>query len=101
MVENWKEEKGFLSRSFEFNDFKEAFTFMTNAPPALAAITTIPANNHLVCLSPTNFLSNEIITIEVIKLSSNAEKKKDRLAIIQRSLALFLVVILFVINVKS
>ena len=29
MVENWKEEKGFLSRSFEFNDFQEAFVFMT------------------------------------------------------------------------
>lgn len=29
MVEKWKEEKGFLSRSFEFNDFQEAFTFMT------------------------------------------------------------------------
>ncbi len=29
MVDNWKEEKGFLSRSFEFNDFQEAFGFMT------------------------------------------------------------------------
>ena len=29
MVENWKESKGFLSREFEFNNFQEAFAFMT------------------------------------------------------------------------
>ncbi|MBL56084.1 MAG: pterin-4-alpha-carbinolamine dehydratase [Flavobacteriales bacterium] len=29
MVEHWTQEKGFLSRTFEFEDFQEAFTFMT------------------------------------------------------------------------
>lgn len=29
MVENWTEANGFLSREFEFENFQEAFTFMT------------------------------------------------------------------------
>ena len=47
-----------------------------HAPPALAAMTTMPAKSHRVCLSSISLRSKETITIDVVKLSSNAEKKE-------------------------
>ena len=47
-----------------------------HAPPALALMITAPAKSHRVGLSAINFRSKEIITIEVVRLSKAAEKKK-------------------------
>ena len=46
------------------------------APPALAAITVMPIKNNRCSLSIINFLSNETITIVVVRLSKMAERKK-------------------------
>ena len=70
------------------------------APPALAEIITIPAKIHLVSLSLISFLNKEIITIDVVRLSSTAEKKKVIMQIIQSSLTLLLVFILSVITLN-
>ena len=69
-----------------------------HAPPALAEITTIPANNHLVSLSEISFLRSEIITIDVVRLSSTAEKKNVRMQIIHINFTLLFVLILSVIT---
>src|SRR5688500_18098248 len=47
-----------------------------HAPPAFAAITIIPAKNNRIFLFGTNFLTSETITIAVVRLSSNADRKK-------------------------
>ena len=70
-----------------------------HAPPALAARITIPANNQRSFLS-TNFLSKAAITMEVVKLSKTAEKKKVNILNIQSNLTRFVVVILSVMTAK-
>ena len=70
------------------------------APPALAATTTIPAKNQRSYLSSINFLSKETITIVVVKLSKAAEKKKVSTLTIHNNFTLFFVVILSVIIEK-
>ena len=46
------------------------------APPALAAMTTIPAKNQRSRWSPISLRNSEIITMVVVRLSSTAERKK-------------------------
>ena len=70
------------------------------APPALAAITTIPIKNILVCLSLINFLNKETITMVVVRLSRTAERKNVTMLIIQSNLRLSFVVILLVMTSK-
>ena len=70
------------------------------APPAFAATTTIPAKNQRSYLSSISFLKREIITIEVVKLSRAAEKKKVKTLIIHSNLTFLVVVILSVIIAK-
>ena len=53
------------------------------APPALAATTTIPANSQRVCRSSISLRSSDTITIDVVKLSNKAEKKNVRTHTIQ------------------
>ena len=57
-----------------------------NAPPALAAITTIPANNKRIFPSGNNLLNKETINMVVVKLSSTAESIKVTIAINQSKL---------------
>jgi hypothetical protein len=47
-----------------------------HAPPALAAITIIPPKNKRMSLFGTSFRISDTITMEVVRLSSNADKKK-------------------------
>ena len=47
-----------------------------HAPPALAAIITIPAKNFRWSASEMIFRSKETITIAVVRLSRTAERKK-------------------------
>ena len=53
------------------------------APPALAAMTTIPAKSQRVWRSSMSLRNNDTITIDVVRLSSKAEKKKVRMQTIQ------------------
>ena len=69
-----------------------------HAPPALAAKTTIPIKNIMICLSLINFLSNETITIVVVRLSSTEERKNVRMEIVQSSLRTSVVFIFSVIT---
>src|SRR5690554_6814609 len=71
-----------------------------HAPPALAAIITIPEKNQRSFLSPISFLNSEIITIDVVRLSKAAEKKKVNRQIIQSSFTLLVVFIRLVITAK-
>ena len=70
------------------------------APPALAAMMTIPAKNLRCSASLINFLSNETMTMEVVRLSKTEERKKVMMETIQRSLTVFLVVMRSVIMRK-
>ena len=70
------------------------------APPALAAITTMPAKNSRVSRSATSFRSNEIITMVVVRLSSTADRKNVNQLTIQSSWTLFLALIRSVISEK-
>ena len=63
------------------------------APPAFAATTTMPAKSHLVCLSSINLRNKDTMTMEVVKLSNNAEKKNVKTQTIQSILTLLRVVI--------
>src|SRR5688572_25563849 len=47
-----------------------------HAPPALAAMTIIPAKNKRMSLLGTNFRTRETITMAVVRLSKRAERKK-------------------------
>ena len=49
-----------------------------HAPPELAEMTTIPANNQRVGRSAINLRNKETITMDVVKLSNKAEKKNVR-----------------------
>src|SRR5690554_4958514 len=69
-----------------------------HAPPALAAMITIPAKSQRSFLSPISFLNKEIITIDVVRLSKAAEKKNVKRQIIQSSFILLVVFILLVIT---
>ena len=71
-----------------------------HAPPAFAAITTIPTNTHRVFWSFTNLRSRDTITMVVVRLSKAAEKKNVRIQMIQSSLVMFFVFILSVITAK-
>ena len=62
-----------------------------HAPPALAAITIIPANHRRSSFSVKIFEHNEVITIAVVKLSSNAERKKVNTVIISNNFCLLVV----------
>src|SRR5438105_14074465 len=55
-----------------------------HAPPALAAITIIPAKNIRMCLSGISFLINDTITMEVVRLSKMEERKNVTQQISQR-----------------
>ena len=57
-----------------------------HAPPALAAITTMPARIHRSCLSFTSLRSNAHITIVVVMLSSAALRKKVMVPTTQMSI---------------
>ena len=63
------------------------------APPALAEMMTAPAKSQRVGLSAMSFRSREIITMEVVRLSSAAEKKKVRVAMIHSRRPFFRVLI--------
>src|SRR5688572_22566512 len=68
-----------------------------HAPPALAAITIIPAKNSRMSLFGTNFLIKDTITIEVVRLSNKAERKNVTQQITHSKAFGFLVFILSVI----
>ncbi len=70
------------------------------APPALAAMIIIPANNQRSALSFISFRITAAITMEVVRLSKAAEKKKVVKAKIHISFTLFVVVILSVTTPK-
>jgi hypothetical protein len=70
------------------------------APPALAAMMTIPANQSLSSFSVNIFVHNEVITIAVVRLSSRAERKKVSTVMMNRSFFLLFVDILWVIISK-
>ncbi len=69
-----------------------------HAPPALAAITTMPAKNKRIFLLGTSFRSRETITIEVVRLSNNADRKNVTQQTTHIRVFGFLVVIRSVIN---
>src|SRR5688572_1232691 len=71
-----------------------------HAPPALAAITIIPAKKSLISLLGINLRIKDTITIEVVRLSSTDERKKVTQQIIQRSDFAFSVLIRSVIKRK-
>src|ERR1035437_6585515 len=60
-----------------------------HTPPALAAITTMPTNNKRSSWFLTSFLSNDTITMVVVRLSRMAERKNERKPTIQIKLRLF------------
>ena len=68
------------------------------APPALAAMITMPANIHRVGLSSTSFFNSEIITMDVVKLSKMAEKKKVNQQMIHIKVTILLVLIRLVMT---
>ena len=70
------------------------------APPAFAAITTIPVNTILISPFGINFLKSVTIMIAVAKLSSKAERTKVIKATIHNNLNTDVVLILLVITVK-
>ena len=70
------------------------------APPALAAITIRPAKYHRIFWSSMIFDTSDTITMVVVKLSSNDERKKVIMVIMASSLLAFLVWILSVITRK-
>ena len=70
------------------------------APPALAAITTIPVNIILISPFGINFLKSVTIIIAVAKLSNKADKTKVIKATIHNNLKTEVVLILLVITVN-
>ncbi|MCL1848685.1 MAG: hypothetical protein FWF83_03295 [Clostridiales bacterium] len=66
-----------------------------HAPPAFAAITIIPAKYQRVFFPPTNFHIRLIITMVVVRLSSNDDMKNVIDAIIQSNFTLSVVLITF------
>ncbi len=56
-----------------------------HAPPALAAITIIPAKNNRMSLFGINLRIKDTITMEVVRLSSTDERKKVTQHIIHKS----------------
>ena len=70
------------------------------APPALAAMITIPAKNFRWSEFEIIFQSKETITIEVVRLSRTAERKKANKPIVQSKVTDFLLEIWSVIILK-
>src|SRR6187402_1743684 len=64
-----------------------------HAPPALAAITIMPANQNLSCLLFNNLEQSDVITMAVVRLSNKAERKKVIKVTVKSSLDLLVVVI--------
>ena len=71
-----------------------------HAPPALAAITMIPAKNQRSSLRPNIFRLTAIITIVVVRLSSTALRKNVTKPIIHNRVVIFVVLILSVMTLK-
>src|ERR1041385_3784312 len=71
-----------------------------HAPPAFAAITTIPAKNRRMSLLGISLRISDTITIAVVRLSSIDERKKLTQQMIQRSVLGFFVRILSVMMLK-
>ena len=71
-----------------------------HAPPALAEMITIPAYSQRVSLSAMSFLKRETMTIDVVRLSKTAEKKKVSSAKIHIKMTLLLVLIRSVMTEK-
>ena len=71
-----------------------------HSPPALAAITIIPANQNLSFFSLNILEYSDVITMAVVKLSSRAERKKVSEIIIRNNLDLLVVFIFCVIMSK-
>src|SRR6478735_3351069 len=63
------------------------------APPALAAITIIPAKNKRMSLLGISFRTSESITIVVVRLSSTDDKKNVTQQMIHNNVLGFLVLI--------
>ena len=59
------------------------------APPALAAMTTMPAKSQRVCRSSMSLRNSDTMTMDVVKLSSRAEKKKVKTHTIHSIFTLF------------
>lgn len=70
------------------------------APPALAAITIVPANQSRSSLSCNNLVHNDTITMAVVRLSSRAERKNEIPVMINNSLRLLVVFIFWVMISK-
>ena len=70
------------------------------APPALAAITIIPAKNRRISLSGINLRTNETITMVVVRLSNTEDRKKATIQTTQRRAIGFLVLIRSVMNLN-
>ena len=68
------------------------------APPALAAMMIIPAKIHLSFCPVTSLRTMETITIAVVRLSMNAERKNAMILRIQRSFRFLRTLILSVIT---
>jgi hypothetical protein len=71
-----------------------------HAPPALAAMTIIPAKKSRMSLFGINFLISETITIDVVRLSRTDERKKVTQQMIHSNDFAFFVVILSVMKRK-
>ncbi len=71
-----------------------------HAPPALAAITIMPAKVNFNSLSWINLRMSDIITIDVVRLSNTAERKNVTQHIIHSSELTFFVLMRSVINRK-
>jgi hypothetical protein len=71
-----------------------------HAPPALAAMMIIPAKNNRISLFGMSVLINETMTIDVVRLSSTADKKNVIQQIIHKSNFGFFVLIVLVITLK-
>src|SRR5688572_4809689 len=63
------------------------------APPALAAMTIMPAKNKRMFLFGTSFRTRETMTIDVVRLSRMAERKKVTPQIIHNNVFGFFVLI--------
>ena len=70
------------------------------APPALAAITIIPAKNRRISLSGINFRIKDTITMVVVKLSKTEERKKATKQTTQSNTIGFLVLMRSVMNLN-
>ena len=70
------------------------------APPALAAITIIPAKNRRISLSGINFRTKETITMVVVKLSNTEDKKKATIHTTQSRAIGFFVLMRSVMNLN-